>query len=352
MVSRSFESKTLSIGIPLKANIDLDALNYIASGENEMLCRVAYSADSSRHNFEYIVDDSLPVSRCSNDFKRDNIINLIKSLVCLINTSQINNLNLCNFSFVQEHVFFRNGGYRYIYIPEDDGKNSNVKNDLVKFFSSFHIKDQNIHNLIKNIKKAKTDGDVVRGIKQFVSEPSVINSDFSYGVCSNDNCLSDFEDTDEGETTMLSFDEDSKRSNTVRITELYHNEFSECETTPFFTGNVNPVDNRRVTGQQGLSRTLYLIRNATGEKIAVNGSFFLIGKDPEQMDYVLDNGVISRHHATITLENDVYYIMDNKSTNGTSIEGVFLQPYEKAELGDGAIVSLGNENFQIRIEGE
>lgn len=42
--------------------------------------------------------------------------------------------------------------------------------------------------------------------------------------------------------------------------------------------------------------------------------------------------------------------MDNNSTNGTTIEGIKLQPGEKGEIGNGYIILLGNESFQAHIE--
>ena len=97
-------------------------------------------------------------------------------------------------------------------------------------------------------------------------------------------------------------------------------------------------------------RNFSLVRYSTGEHFPLSGSYLTLGKDPQNVDIFIQNDTVSRHHATITREEDTYYIIDNKSTNGTTIEGVELQPYQKAELFDGAMLSFGNEYFQVLSE--
>ena len=99
-----------------------------------------------------------------------------------------------------------------------------------------------------------------------------------------------------------------------------------------------------------VSYKLYLIRNSNSQVINVTGNYFTLGKDSGNVHAYIDNNSVSRHHATITFENGCYYIMDNKSTNGTTVEGIRLQPYEKAQLFDNSIVSLGTETITIKME--
>ena len=131
------------------------------------------------------------------------------------------------------------------------------------------------------------------------------------------------------------------------ITTFFTDSFSEGETTLL---TESPLQTPGVPKNREITEGLYLLNCNTGERIPVTGNFFLIGKDPINMDYTVNNNTVSRHHATITFESGAYYMMDNKSTNGTTIEGVQLQPFEKVRLYDGALISMGSEYFQVQTE--
>lgn len=95
----------------------------------------------------------------------------------------------------------------------------------------------------------------------------------------------------------------------------------------------------------------YLIRRRTGERVDVIGSSFRIGQDPNQCDYVVpDNRAVSRNHAEIFLENGVYFLQDNESTNGTYLNGKRMKSYQKTELEHEAKFRLANEDFIFHIE--
>ncbi len=113
------------------------------------------------------------------------------------------------------------------------------------------------------------------------------------------------------------------------------------------TDEINAARDRNIYRS---GRNFSLVRYSTGEHFPLSGSYLTLGKDPQNVDIFIQNDTVSRLHATITREDNTYYIMDNKSTNGTTIEGVELQPYQKAELFDGAMLSFGNEYFQVLSE--
>lgn len=95
----------------------------------------------------------------------------------------------------------------------------------------------------------------------------------------------------------------------------------------------------------------YLIRRRTGERITLDSFPFRIGKEQSQCNYAVpDNRAVSRNHADIFLENDVYMIQDNASTNGTYIDGRRIESYRKTELASGAKLRLANEDFIFHIE--
>ena len=75
---------------------------------------------------------------------------------------------------------------------------------------------------------------------------------------------------------------------------------------------------------------------------------FVIGKQKEEVDLVLEDDTISRLHARICKEEDIIYLEDLNSTNGTFKNGLRLQPYEKRRLEEGDEVRFGKLLFVYR----
>ncbi|MCR5041748.1 MAG: FHA domain-containing protein [Clostridia bacterium] len=101
-----------------------------------------------------------------------------------------------------------------------------------------------------------------------------------------------------------------------------------------------------------------LYRVSTGERFVIDKTPFVMGKDGKAVDLKIDNPAVSRVHASIVFDggdrynaNGVYSIVDNYSTNGTSVEGIMLRPQKKYELSPDDIFTLGNESFRFRMEG-
>lgn len=90
----------------------------------------------------------------------------------------------------------------------------------------------------------------------------------------------------------------------------------------------------------------YLIREKTQEKIDVNKPIFRIGKDSGSCDYsVIDNNAVSRNHANIISKNERYFIIDNRSTNSTYVDGRAIPVQTEVEIFSGTKLRLANESF-------
>lgn len=76
---------------------------------------------------------------------------------------------------------------------------------------------------------------------------------------------------------------------------------------------------------------------------------FVIGKLRSNVDYCLDNEVVSRYHVKITREEERYYITDLNSTNGTTINDSSLSCYQRHELTKGDRVSLAGIEYLFLI---
>lgn len=72
---------------------------------------------------------------------------------------------------------------------------------------------------------------------------------------------------------------------------------------------------------------------------------FIIGKNKDQADYVLEDSSVSRMHARFTLRDDIVYLTDLNSTNGTCKNGIRLEPNELVMLEAEDEISFGRLTF-------
>ena len=71
-----------------------------------------------------------------------------------------------------------------------------------------------------------------------------------------------------------------------------------------------------------------------------------IGRSPDN-NIVVDNKLTSRHHAVIQKIKDAYFIKDEKSTNGTFLNGQRIPPEKYVKLNPGDKITIGNDNLVI-----
>ena len=71
----------------------------------------------------------------------------------------------------------------------------------------------------------------------------------------------------------------------------------------------------------------------------LNGQSLVIGRG-EDCDIVLPERQVSRHHIRVYAENDVYYVQDLDSRNGTWVNGVQLKGTHLLEDGDQISLAL------------
>jgi hypothetical protein len=81
---------------------------------------------------------------------------------------------------------------------------------------------------------------------------------------------------------------------------------------------------------------------------AIEKEIFTIGKQKDEVDMILEDDSVSRLHARIFTENQVIYLEDLNSTNGTFKNGLRLQPYEKRRLEEGDEIRFGKLLFVYR----
>lgn len=82
--------------------------------------------------------------------------------------------------------------------------------------------------------------------------------------------------------------------------------------------------------------------------IQINEYPFTIGKQKGNVDYCLDNEIISRYHVKITKEEDIYYITDLNSTNGTWLNENPLACYQRFEIKDGDELAIAGIKYLFK----
>ena len=103
--------------------------------------------------------------------------------------------------------------------------------------------------------------------------------------------------------------------------------------------------------QKGVPRAMpYIVRVNTGERVMVNKAVFKIGKAGRGVDYhVGGNGAISKVHIIIYQREDGCYLKDNKTTNGTYLNGQRLDDNGEMKLSNDAMISIGGEDFIFKL---
>lgn len=85
-----------------------------------------------------------------------------------------------------------------------------------------------------------------------------------------------------------------------------------------------------------------------GEEILIRYFPFLIGKKKGIVDFCLNESGISRLHIKLEEDGDRYYVTDLNSTNGTMVDGVWLEANERKELPIGGELILAASRFYFR----
>lgn len=344
-------------------SIDLEALNLLAGKTEPILCGCAYCEDNGKHRLNY--DVRLP----SNLYLQRESFLLEKFIQACLEMFEVvdkHSLNLANIRIESRYIFAEQDRYQFLYLPVFSQKKANKKKIVIKFLTQFKDRDIRVCGLLKRVKSLKNDEAVLSYLRECIAQTKVAPVSETEGETSllSQNVAKSEDETTilaqniaelDGETPLLSQskeveqqeEEDETTILSQHITEFLPNASAECETT--FLSETPFYEEPKEMESDG-ECTLFLLRVGTGEQIHINKSQYSIGKDIKTMDYVLGNESVSRNHATIYIEDSKFYLTDNGSTNGTTIEGIRVQIGERAELSDGDIVSLGNEVFQVLLE--
>ncbi len=72
-----------------------------------------------------------------------------------------------------------------------------------------------------------------------------------------------------------------------------------------------------------MAKIVVLLKNRVIKEVSIGPQGIKIGRDPDN-DIQLDNVAVSRYHAEIYRQGYPFYVEDMKSTNGTFLNGSFM----------------------------
>lgn len=105
-----------------------------------------------------------------------------------------------------------------------------------------------------------------------------------------------------------------------------------------------------IRGNHGKERPSFLLRTKTNERIFIRKNNFKIGTEKKSVDYcITDNTAVSRMHASIVKKNDIYFIVDNHSTNHTYLNDKAIKENSEVKLLNKSRVRLADEEFVFYI---
>lgn len=106
--------------------------------------------------------------------------------------------------------------------------------------------------------------------------------------------------------------------------------------------------NSKVSETGNIAKTARLVRRKNGQSMTINREVFYIGSQADFVDFfVADNPAVGACHAEIYKEGNDYFVSDRNSVNHTYVDHMMLQPMQAAQLRNGNIISLGDEDFEF-----
>ena len=103
-------------------------------------------------------------------------------------------------------------------------------------------------------------------------------------------------------------------------------------------------------GKEESGAGLRMLRALDAEETDIKIAYypFIIGKQENLVDHVLDRETVSRLHLRIDQKDGHYYVQDLNSTNGTKVDGRMLENNETIEIWEGTDLSIAGIRYQFR----
>jgi hypothetical protein len=107
---------------------------------------------------------------------------------------------------------------------------------------------------------------------------------------------------------------------------------------------VEPDSTQAVPPSSRAVDSAYLKSRDTDESLPILNRSTLIGRAPGctiSLQHFPNGDVVSSQHANLVLRDDSYWLTDENSTNGTIVDGIYLQSGESVRLRNGSQIQFG-----------
>lgn len=121
------------------------------------------------------------------------------------------------------------------------------------------------------------------------------------------------------------------------------------ESTIIFDANINNIDIGETVVLVENTNIPFLINTSANEKISISSQQFVIGRD-KSCNYKLEDNFVSRKHLMIVKEDDIWYVIDFYTENGTYLNNEKIRPNSKTILYNGDDIKIGNTALCFYIE--
>ncbi|HUU02317.1 MAG TPA: PilZ domain-containing protein [Myxococcota bacterium] len=108
-------------------------------------------------------------------------------------------------------------------------------------------------------------------------------------------------------------------------------------------GTLPPSGRSRASVREGI---LIIEDHPDGLEFRLRGSDKIVGRDPHECDFIIDDASVSRRHAHIYLYNGRHVIVDLSSTNGINFRG---RPIHSLVLNNGMVFKVGHVRLQYLV---
>ncbi|HTM43737.1 MAG TPA: FHA domain-containing protein [Polyangiaceae bacterium] len=103
-------------------------------------------------------------------------------------------------------------------------------------------------------------------------------------------------------------------------------------------------------GAPAMSASRATLQGTAGSYSLRNGSELKLGRDPNQCNIVIPEPAVSSLHATLKLDNGVFYVRDEGSNNGTFVNNAGIAPRVLISVTNGSLLRFGPVEFTVRLE--
>ena len=324
----SRDNRNISFMIPIKTQMNIDVLNKLAQGTFPSFLKCSYQSNKTHHILTFDASETIPLN---SENVSAGINDIFFGFIDAVNECQSQALSLKNIRLETTLMCLQEERLKLILLPINTPAAESYKKTLRRFAKAIRpmAQDNTVKDFIRKIREAN-DESQARKILDGIAIKTEYTPEYSSEQSESETTfLSSFEEETSAETETTFLDVTKEDAHVLGETVLL------CDTE----------------AEPKMDQNVFLIRNKTGLQIPIHKPSFLIGNVGGGVDYqVEDNANISRCHASLIFEENKCYIIDHKSTNRSFVEGIAIPPCEKIELDNGALFTLGNENFQVFME--